>query len=273
MDCDFTSIQTAVDGSGTPGEAIIEITDPVHTKAGIVVSRGWNSAEGARQLLSSAQRRQQDVPTRLQPVVVQCTRNFSTPFSSYYTKGTVMPLNESTSLLKRVRSGDQRALARAYDEYAPAIYRYAYRLTGHEGTAQDVTSETFHKLLASLRKGGGPTDNLSAWLYRVAHNLAVDGYRQQADNPPMALDQAPEIAVAAQQEARLERQERVDRARRALQKLTSLQQQVISLRFLEELSIKETAKAMDKTEGAVKSLQFRAMSSLQRILEETDGQT
>lgn len=182
-------------------------------------------------------------------------------------------LEKSSSLLERARAGDVEALSQAYDEYAPAIYRYAYRLTGHEGTAQDVTSETFHKLLASLRKGGGPTDHLSGWLYRVAHNLVVDGFRRQPQEPPVALDEAPEIAVAARQEGRLERQDRVDRARRALQKLTSLQQQVISLRFLEELSIKETAKALGKTEGAVKSLQFRAMNSLQRILEEKDDET
>lgn len=184
-----------------------------------------------------------------------------------------MPMNDSTSLLKRARTGDQRALARAYDEYAPAVYRYAYRLTGHEGTAQDVTSEAFHKLLASLRNGGGPTDNLPAWLYRVAHNLVVDGYRRQPDDPPVPLDEAPPIAVAGQQEARLEQEERLARARRALRQLTSLQQQVISLRFLEELSISKTAEVMDKTEGAIKALQYRATNSLRRILGETDDQT
>lgn len=181
-------------------------------------------------------------------------------------------MNETT-LLKRARRGDQRALTRTYDEYAPAIYRYAYRLTGHEGTAEDVTSETFHKLLASLRNGAGPTDNLSAWLYRVAHNLVVDGYRSQPDDPPVPLAQAPEIPVAGRQEASVEQQERIDRARSAFQRLTSLQQQVIGLRFLEGLSIRETAAAMDKTEGAVKALQYRATNSMQRILEEEDEET
>ncbi len=182
-------------------------------------------------------------------------------------------MNRSMSLLKRVRSGDEQALARAYDEYAPAIYRYAYRLTGHEGTAQDVTSETFHKLLVALRDGGGPTDNLSAWLYRVAHNVVVDGYRHQPDEPPVPLDQAPEIPVPGRQESRLEEQERVARARSALQRLTSLQQQVIGLRFLEGLSIQETAEVMEKTQGAVKALQYRATNSLRRIMEEDDEQT
>jgi RNA polymerase sigma-70 factor (ECF subfamily) len=104
----------------------------------------------------------------------------------------------------------------------------------------------------------------------VAHNLVVDGYRLQPDDPPLPLDQAPQIPVASGQEAQVERQERIARARAALQRLTSLQQQVIGLRFLEELSIRETAEVMEKTEGAVKALQYRAMNSLRRILEETD---
>ena len=179
-------------------------------------------------------------------------------------------MNRSTSLVQRVGRQDERALIRTYDKYAPAIYRYAYRLTGHEGTAQEVTSETFYRLLASLRNGGGPTDNLSAWLYRVAHNLVVDGYRRQPEEPTVPLAQAPEIPVNGRQEARLEHQERVARARSALRKLTPLQQQVINLRFLEGLSIKETAEIMEKTEGAVKALQYRATNSMRRILEETD---
>lgn len=182
-------------------------------------------------------------------------------------------MSQPTSQLKRVRAGDEQALIGAYDEYAPAIYRYAYRLTGHESTARDVMAETFHKLLASLRDEGGPADNLSAWLYRVAHNLLVDGYRRQPDNPPVPLEQAPDVAVAGRQEARVERQERVARARSALRKLTPLQRQVISLRFLEELSIKETAEIMDKTEGAVKALQYRATNSMRRILEVKDEET
>lgn len=179
-------------------------------------------------------------------------------------------MNGSTSLVKRVGRMDKRALIRAYDKYAPAIYRYAYRLTGHEGTAQDVTSETYYRLLRSVRNGGGPTDNLSAWLYRVAHNLVVDSYRRQPDKAPVPLAQAPDLSVAGRQEARLEHQERMVRARSALRKLTPLQQQVINLRFLEGLSIKETAEIMGKTQGAVKALQHRATNSMRRILEETD---
>ncbi len=179
-------------------------------------------------------------------------------------------MHESTSLLRRVRGGDETALTRAYDEYAPGIYRYAYRLTGHRATAQDVVSDTFRRLLAALRNGGGPTDHLSAWLYRVAHNLVVDGFRRQPEDAPVPLQNAPEIPVPSRAEGRMEHEEAVAAARAALAKLTPLQQQVIALRFLEGLSIRETAEITGKTEGAVKALQHRGTNSLRRILEDDD---
>jgi RNA polymerase sigma-70 factor (ECF subfamily) len=182
-------------------------------------------------------------------------------------------MHQSTSLLRRVRGGDEKALTRAYDEYAPRIYRYAYRLTGHRATAQDVASETFRRLLTALSRGGGPTDNLSAWLYRVAHNLVVDGFRGQPDEVPVPLQKAPQIPVPSRAEGRVERAEAVAAARAALSRLTPLQQQAIALRFLEGLSIRETAQIMGKTEGAVKALQYRGMNSLRRILEDEHEET
>ena len=179
-------------------------------------------------------------------------------------------MHESTSLLRRVRDGDEKALTRAYDEFAPGIYRYAYRLTGHRATAQDVASETFRRLLAALNHGSGPTDNLSAWLYRVAHNLIVDGFRGQPDDAPVPLQKAPEIPVPGRVEGWVEHREAVAAARAALAQLTQLQQQAIALRFLEGLSIRETAEIMGKTEEAVKALQYRGTNSLRRILEDED---
>lgn len=179
-------------------------------------------------------------------------------------------MHESTTLLRRVRGGDETALIRAYDEYAPGIYRYAYRLTGHRATAQDVVSDIFRRLLAALRNGSGPTDNLSAWLYRVAHNLVVDGFRGQPEDPPVPLQNAREISVPSRAEGWVEQEEAVAAARAALAQLTPLQQQAIALRFLEGLSIQETAEIMGKTEGAVKALQYRGTNSMRRILEDGD---
>lgn len=176
-------------------------------------------------------------------------------------------MNRKRSLLQRAQQWDEKALAEIYDTYAPAIYRYIYRKTGHPDTAQDLTGETFHRFLSALKRGSGPSDHLSGWLYRVAHNLVVDFYRGEPDVPHATLDDT-DPAVGPTQDQHLARTQRAAQAREALEQLTPLQQKVIILRFLEEMSLKEVAQVLDRTVGSIKALQHRAVNSLQRLLEE-----
>jgi RNA polymerase sigma-70 factor (ECF subfamily) len=171
--------------------------------------------------------------------------------------------------LQRSWNWVETALAQIYDTYAPAIHRYVYRRTGHADTAEEITAETFHRFLVALKQGGGPTDYLSAWLYRVAHNLIVDLYRRQPPQEPATLEDVV-LVDGDHGVEHLERQTQVKRARAALQQLTPLQQQVITLRFLEEMSNEEVARVVERTEGAVKALQHRALNSLRRLLEGED---
>ena len=83
-------------------------------------------------------------------------------------------------LLNRAREHDAEALAEIYDRYAAAVYRYLYRHLGDPAQSEDLTSEVFLKLLRALGTRRAPRDNLQGWLYRVAHNLAVDWFRQQS---------------------------------------------------------------------------------------------
>jgi RNA polymerase sigma-70 factor (ECF subfamily) len=173
-------------------------------------------------------------------------------------------------LLERARNWDKQALTEIYDRYAPAIYRYAYRRLGREAVAQEIAAETFHRLLGALKNGGGPNQHLSGWLYRVAHNLVVDFYRGEPEEPKTSLDQVQLMTEAPSGETLVTQDEEAIRVRAALKRLTPLQQQVLTLRFLEDLSLKETAGILEKTVGAIKGLQYRAVQSLRRILEEDD---
>lgn len=183
-----------------------------------------------------------------------------------------MNVKNSDTLLLRLQQGDQEALAEVYDTYAPALYRYAYRLTGHDDSAQDIVSDTFLRLLMALKNGSGPETYLSAWLYRVAHNLIVDLYRRQPDPEPVPLD-GVQLPVAEQCETALLAREEVERVRAALWRLTPLQQQIISLRFLEELSLEEVGQVVQRNLNAVKALQHRAIESMRRMLEDPYDQT
>jgi RNA polymerase sigma-70 factor (ECF subfamily) len=172
-----------------------------------------------------------------------------------------------TEWLAGARRLDENVLAEIYDVLSPALYRYAYRLLGDKQSAEDVVGESFHRFLLALHSNAGPRQHLRAYLYRVAHNLAIDRYRRrpvpdlpldsEADSP--AADDDPALEVehgAAQAEARA-----------ALWRLTPEQRQVIVLKYFEGLDNEEVAAALAKPVGAVKSLQHRALQSLRRSLE------
>jgi RNA polymerase sigma-70 factor, ECF subfamily len=178
-------------------------------------------------------------------------------------------LDNGLQLVRRAQCWDEEALTEIYDRYAPSIYRYVYRKTGNVETAQDLTAETFRRFLEALKRDAGPREHLSGWLHRVAHNLIVDHYRRQPVEAPASLEDF-EPAVVATQEQDLAREDQAERARAALNMLTPLQQQVVILRYLEELSLQEVAEMLNRTVGSVKALQHRAISSMQRILENTN---
>lgn len=170
-------------------------------------------------------------------------------------------------LLRAAKRFDRQALAEIYDCYSPVLYAYAMRLLGNPELAEECVADTFQRFLLALRAGGGPEGYLKAYLYRIAHNWITDFYRRQptqmvelSENVLMDVDANPENAT----ETRLEQ----ERVRFALRCLTADQRQVIVLRFLEELSIDETAFAIGKPAGAVKSLQHRALAALARLLED-----
>ena len=160
---------------------------------------------------------------------------------------------------------DRTELAAIYDEYQPLMYRYIYRQVGQVDTARDLTADLFRCLLQAVQNGRGPDQNVRAWLYRAAHNTVVDHYRYQRYRQHLPLDDEPPSS-SGNPERLVEHQLSAATVRAAVQQLTPDQQQVISLKFLEGLSNQETAAALDKPVGAVKSLQHRALATLHRLL-------
>lgn len=177
------------------------------------------------------------------------------------------------SLLARAREFDQEALVEVYDLYSPAIYRYAIRLLDDQALAEDCVTDTFGRLLDALKAGGGPTNYLKAYLYRMAHNWITDHHRS-ATRHSISLDDLDEQAEAEAihsddldpslhlVSSRIDAQH----VRKALLRLTEDQRQVVVLRFYENLSNEEVAAVINKPVGAVKALQHRALAALRRAL-------
>jgi RNA polymerase sigma-70 factor (ECF subfamily) len=157
-------------------------------------------------------------------------------------------------------------MAEIYDRYAEPIYRYLYRYLGDADLAQDLTSEAFLRLLKVLGTSRAPREQLRGWLYRVAHNLAMDWYRQQAKGYPLPLDE--ELAAGGDSPpSRVAGRQLQQQLREAIHQLTPTQQQVIVLRFGEGLKLAEIGQLLGKSEGAIKLLQYRAIRRLRELLE------
>ena len=168
-------------------------------------------------------------------------------------------------LLQQAREYDGQALAKIYDRYAEPIYRYLYRYLGNAAQAEDLTSEVFLKLLNVLNTPRAPRDHLQGWLYRVAHNLAMDWFRQRAKDENLVSD---EVLLEEDNSplAELEERQTRGRLRAAIRELTADQQRVLLLRFGQGYKIAETSQLMGKSEGAVKILQHRAIRRLRKLL-------
>ncbi len=174
---------------------------------------------------------------------------------------------QASVLLERAAQADPAALSALYDQYVGKIYAYIYHRTGQVELAEDLTGQVFMRMLEAVRSGRPWRTSFSGWLYRIAHNLVIDHYRRRGrasfieleDANPVSTDVEPFNAIQARLDS--------ERLQAALNRLTEEQAEVITLRFLQGLSIAEVAQIMDKTEGAIKALQYRAVLALRRVMQ------
>jgi RNA polymerase sigma-70 factor (ECF subfamily) len=175
-----------------------------------------------------------------------------------------MQPDEESVLLNRAREYDQAAIAAIYDRYSLRIYNYIYHRLGNAHLAEDLTATVFLRMLEAIRSSRAWQSSFSGWLYRIAHNLVVDYFRagHQEELPLEEWPAPPREHPSDIAERSIARQ----RLRAAISQLTGEQNVVITLKFLEGMSNAEVARAIGKSEGAVKSLQFRALAALRRMI-------
>ena len=177
-------------------------------------------------------------------------------------------MDDAKSLLARIQQYDQQALADVYDRYFDQIQRYlSYRL-GEPEVAADLACEVFLALVNTLKKGNPPRTSLTGWLYTVARNLAADYIKEKKRTVSLVEDLVSDEPSLSDQ-AHLAQLAPI--LKNAILQLTEEQQHVITLRFGQEMSLAETAEIMDKSVGAVKALQHRALASLARFMPNQRG--
>lgn len=170
-------------------------------------------------------------------------------------------------LLERAKLYDEEAIGEIYNLYSQKIYSFLQKRTGDPALAEDLTAGVFLKMLEAIRNQRTWHTSFSGWIYRIAHNLLVDHYRDCARLTYVGIDDTPLPASRSCPVVAAENSLQSERLRSALNRLTEDQAMVISLRFLEHYSINEVANILGKTDGAIKSLQHRALATLYQLLE------
>jgi RNA polymerase sigma-70 factor (ECF subfamily) len=167
-------------------------------------------------------------------------------------------------LVERAQQGDRDALEELYLIHFDRIYSYLHMSVGNKHDAEDLTTQTFLKMLESIKRFRWQSAPFSAWLFRIAHNLAMDHFRARRRWQPEA--EVPEPPGSEEPSAELEAMQTIGRQSmmELIDKLSPEQQQVLTLKFVFNFPNADVATILEKTEGAIKSLQHRALASLQK---------
>lgn len=182
-------------------------------------------------------------------------------------------LEHEEKLVREAKKGDREAFTRLYEHYVDSIYRFVLLKVNNREEAEDLTNETFLSSWQNLpvyEERGLP---FSSWLYRIARNKVIDHYRVR--KAPISIDVVEEdaVVVASNLERAVDIALDVDRVKACLVRLTPEQKDVTIMRFVEELSHKEIAEIIGKSEGAVRLIQHRAIATLRAMLSEGEPQT
>ncbi len=177
-------------------------------------------------------------------------------------------------------SSDPGPFEQVYDEHVVGIYRFIYARVGNHPDAEDLTAQVFVRAVEQLDTSREPRQ-IAAWLYRVAHNAIADHWRAFYRLPLIGTDHvapgweppdpAPALTVAGTDAADTAGDRARDRVRSLLDRLPAPYRRVLELRFLQRLSVAETARTMGITDGNARVLQYRALRRAANLGDASDG--
>jgi RNA polymerase sigma-70 factor (ECF subfamily) len=167
---------------------------------------------------------------------------------------------------------DPLRFADLYDNYFESVYAYVARRARDRAEVEDLTSEVFRKALANLPRFRWTGAPFAAWLFRIASNLIADRAKRLAKEGNVPLDENLAAPAGERLQSSLEEVERLAHTFRMVGELAEDQRRVLVMRFAEEKSISEIANELDRSEGAVKQLQFRALENLRAKVANTSNE-
>jgi RNA polymerase sigma-70 factor (ECF subfamily) len=176
-------------------------------------------------------------------------------------------------LFLRLRKKDKEAFIKAYDLYFDDIYRFVYFKVSDKELAEDITSSVFLKSWDHIQNNSlKDFKTLKALFYKIARNLVIDHYRKTSQQRDVSFEtEGADIDIVDEKQNLAERIDLADKINLVQEKMLELKdeyREVITLRYINELSIAEIALILDKSQGNVRILTFRALRALREITEQ-----
>ena len=180
-------------------------------------------------------------------------------------------MDDIDALVHGAQEGNRGAFSQLYEAFFDRVYRYMLARVGSPTEAEDLTQEVFLKAMRAIKGYQFRGSPFAAWLFRIAHNVLVDRHRQnRGPNNSVALEDAEPVSSGENVAEEALRSISFEQVQVAMTKLTDLQREVVLCRFVAELSLAETAEAMNRDVNTVKALQHAALKSLRRVLEQQE---
>ncbi len=165
-------------------------------------------------------------------------------------------------IIKDCQNGNMERFGELYDEYLDKIYRFVYYRTLHKQTAEDITQEVFFKTLRSM-SSINPSMKFSSWLYKVAYNTVVDFYRSK--KATVDINELSDLADDTDIARDIDRREALKKVVEYLEKLPSVQRDIVMMRVWDEMPYREIADVIGKDEGNCKVIFSRALAKLREV--------
>ncbi len=177
------------------------------------------------------------------------------------------PVDEQ-SWVEKAQRGDAEAVGWLYERYFDRIYRYVYLKVGDATEAEDITEQVFLKMIEAVGNFKWQGSSFASWLYRIAHNQVVDTLRRNSRRPQVPLEPVGNSLPYNGKDPHDLAEDSIfrDHLSAAMGRLTDLQSQVITLKFGAGLTNAQVAVILDRTEGAVKALQYSALQNLHKYM-------
>jgi len=170
--------------------------------------------------------------------------------------------------------GDPEAFSYLYEQNVTRIYNYIFYRIGSATDAEDITSRVFYRAFGHINSYVDKGVPFSAWLYRIAHNLIANWHRDNLRRKEVPLEDHLDLPQRIDQPERmLEKNQEMNQLLKAIRRISPDRQQLILLKYLEDLSNAEIALIMGRSEGAIKSLYHRALLALREEMQEITGQS